>query len=163
MSSGKDIRSPTPANKAKQTEQTPERKRAQEEFLIVMAQFLTDKKISTAKEGFLRVLKIDPTFPQPRFNLGVLTEAEGDREEARKWFDEYLKLDFNSSYAKAAKAKLARLRVASATHAQSNRSAQYGDYLARARRLISAGFLKEAIAEFDQAARWMIADGKPMQ
>lgn len=117
-----------------------------------MAQFITDKKIATAKEGFLRVLKIDPTFPQPRFNLGVLAEAEGKREEARRWFEEYLKLDHTSRYAEVTRAKIARLQAANGTDGQPNKDQQYDDYLARARRLISAGLLKEASAEFDQAA-----------
>lgn len=114
-----------------------------------MALFITDKNISSAREGFQRVLKIDPTYPQPRFNLGVLAEAEDNRDETLKWFTEYLKLDQTSRYAKAARTKLARLQLASGAHKEQG----YDDILARARALTKAGLLKEAIAEFDQAAR----------
>ncbi len=130
-----------------------QRKEAQEEFLITLAQFLEGKNVPAAKAGFLRVIKIDPTYPQPRFNLAVLAESEANKEEAIKWFNEYLSLDSRSSYAKDARARLARLRLTSATGDEERKRQQYNDYIARARRLIKAGFLKEAIAEFDQAAK----------
>ncbi len=130
---------------------TPQRKKAQDDFLSVIERFLFDKNVPVAREGFVRVLQIDPTYPHPRFNLGVLAEAENNRKDAIKWFTEYLKFDQTSRYAIAARSKIARLQLAADPIAA--RRQQYDDYWIRARRLINAGLLREAVAEFAQAVK----------
>ena len=140
-----------PATESAATAITPQRKKAQDEFLSVIERFLSDKNVAIAREGFSRVIQIDPTYPQPRFNLGVLAEAENNRVEAIKWFTEYLEFDRSSRYAVAARAKIARLQLAANPVAAKRQ--QYDDYLIRARRLINAGLLREAVAEFAQAVK----------
>jgi tetratricopeptide (TPR) repeat protein len=138
-----------------QTPAQAQRKKAREVFLLTSAQFLEDKDRSRAREGYLQAIRIDPTYPQPRYNLGVLAEADEDWTEAAKWFTEYLRLDNLSSYATKARAELGRVGRAQEQDSTpgGRRRRQYDEAVYRGRVLLRSGRPKEAVAEASAAAK----------
>jgi tetratricopeptide (TPR) repeat protein len=131
------------------------RKKAQSIFQQALARFFDDKDISRARAGFLESMRTDPSYPLPRFNLGVLAEADENWDEAIRWFQEFVQLDGASDYAKRAQKELARLRQLQ-TLEKSDQGRQrrlYDETIGRAKILLDARFLKEAIAEAASAAK----------
>jgi tetratricopeptide (TPR) repeat protein len=62
-----------------------------------------------ARQAFEKALELNPFSATARFNLSLALEQMNDTDEARKSWEEYLKLDSSSQWAEEAKGKLESL------------------------------------------------------
>lgn len=147
---GKAAPRKAPSKTTPGTPDTSKRREAETEMLIAPVRFAGDRDIVAARKGFLKSIETDPTFPQPRYNLGVMAETENKKGEAIKWFTEYLTFDQKSRYAVAAKLKIARLQLP--PDEKRDKTTKYNILISRANGFMRAGFLKEAVAELYAAS-----------
>jgi tetratricopeptide (TPR) repeat protein len=62
-----------------------------------------------AKEQYEEAIRLDPEYPDPRFNLAMIFEKLGRHGRACEQWRSYLKLDSESRWAEYAKQKLAQI------------------------------------------------------
>jgi Flp pilus assembly protein TadD len=133
--------------------------KARELFMLTSAQFIAAKDRVKAREGYTEAIKLYPPYPQPRYNLAVLAEADENWDEAIKWFTDFLRFDAKSAYAVKARNEIVRLnkiKIQDSTPDGKKRR-QYDEAIVTARGLANMGLSKEAIAEAAQAVK---IDGK---
>lgn len=111
-----------------------------------------DHDAASARRQFNIAVRLDTTFNAPRFNLGVLSEAEGKWDEAIYWFNEFLHHDRTSRFAALARAEVARSKQ---MLAQGGPTAE-DEYLAAlelSKRLLVVSNARGSLAEAQRAAK----------
>jgi tetratricopeptide (TPR) repeat protein len=134
---------------------------AQKVYLQTEAAFILNHDEGKAREGFLRVVRIDPRYAPAWFNLGVLAESDKNWVKAESYFRRYLELAPKGPDAKRAREQMELLPkyAAGTITPEAARSAEYDAAIHRARVFLSAGHFREAIAEAGNAqamdaSRW---------
>lgn len=132
---------------------SPERARASKTMLAAERALFVNKDPTAARAEFMAALQQDSTFAAPRFNLGVLAEAEEQWSDAAKWFAEYLRHDSTSASASKARGELtvSRRRAAESQSPDVKRESDYDRHIELARRLLAAAMFDDARAEAARA------------
>ncbi len=121
--------------------------------------YRSDGDAGAARVGFLEALEIDPTYPSPQFNLGVLAQEQRRWAEAVKWFESFLAVEPRSSRHFAAATKrlqACRAAVEIATTPEGSRVLEYAALIARARNSLRIHNSRKA---FMWAAQAAVVDG----
>ena len=129
-----------------------QRRRAMERMTSAERSLIVERNPGAAREGFISTIALDSSYAAPRFNLGLLAEAEGQWSEAERWFRAYLALDSTSEWANKAKRELQGLsrKRASADDA-TRRAGEYDSHIELGRRLVRSGMHADALREAQQA------------
>ena len=108
----------------------------------------------SALANFRRAIELDPSFPAPRFNLGVLAEAQEDWDGAIEWFQQYLILDADSKWAMRARDEIERARRIKAIDIANSgpQKRRYDAYIELGRRMLTGGKTVDAVIEARRAA-----------
>lgn len=83
---------------------------AQDAFVAGMVAYIEDGDIKLSRNLLEESLAASPNFAAPKYNLGLLAEAEEDWDAAIKWYSTFLKESPQSRYAVRARVKLERLK-----------------------------------------------------
>jgi tetratricopeptide (TPR) repeat protein len=81
-------------------------------YQTALDEYLKDHDATTARERFLKCLRLDPTMPMPHYQLGMLAEKERDWATASQWFQKYLQLDDSSVLARKLAKEITNLQWA---------------------------------------------------
>lgn len=134
--------------------ETDERRKAKLTFRQTLNQLAKDKDRAKASKGFLAAIKEDNTYALPRYNLGVMAEADERWDDAIKWFEEFLKLSDDAKYIRSAKLeleKIKRIKELDKTPAGKSKR-QYDELIAVANLQHKLGLAKESISTAAKAA-----------
>jgi Tfp pilus assembly protein PilF len=105
-----------------------------------LARYRVDHDAAAAREAMLEAVRVDPTYPNPRFDLAVLAEDQEDWGQAIRYYEEFLALVPSSSTAAAtARKRLHRAQRAGEMDgtADGKRLRQYAELLA-----LASGYLQ---------------------
>src|SRR5688572_18770324 len=84
---------------AGQSKVEPRRKRAETVFREAQRVLIQNRNADKASSLFSKAAEIDPTYPAPLFNLGVIAQAKEDWDGAIKWYTKFLSLDSKTKWA----------------------------------------------------------------
>jgi len=129
------------------------REKATAQFKIALLRFQNNGSIDQARGGFMDALKIDPAYPEPHYNLGILAAREEKWDEAVAWLTEYRNLDQTSDL--SVKAQLLIDKYAALAKEDSAPGGKikrkYNEALQSIGAALKANDLKKAIAFADAA------------
>jgi tetratricopeptide (TPR) repeat protein len=131
-----------------------QRSNAQEIFQETLTGLIQDGDRAKARAGFLEAARTDPTYALPRFNLGVLAEADEQWDAAIRSFEEFLSLSSDQEYKNRAGVEIKKLRQSmelDKTPAGRLRR-QYDQLIDRTMVYLDLNLFKEAVATAAQAA-----------
>jgi tetratricopeptide (TPR) repeat protein len=111
-----------------------------------VSEFSADHDTAKAAKGYRRALELDPKCLPAHLGLGVMLEAREDWANARKAFEQVVKIAPSTSLSAAAKLELKRIaRIKNlASTPEGRKQRQYDDLLAQARMFVVAGELETA-------------------
>lgn len=117
--------------------------------------FVRDRSRSKAKEGLLQCIREDPSYAEPRYNLGKLAESEQDWDAAIRWLSECQSLAEGTKLYDDAGQNIQRLKkiLDLCRTPNGTRSVKYEIAIASGRDLISAKQYGEALAALKEAIR----------
>lgn len=121
---------------------TGDRSRAIELHRAALSRFATTKDAGATGRELQAAVAADPSFANPRFDLGVLAEGEGDWAAAARWFEECARLsDPRSEVHQRAEVRARRARAAAELDSTPEGKAirEYADALVQASTSLEAG------------------------
>ena len=135
------------------------RRAAAATFRTALEALAREHDLDAARAGFSEATAQDPTFAPPRYNLALLEADENHFDEAVRLLQEVLDLEKSSALGTKAQHELNFVRQAQALWAtpEGRTKVEYERALARARSLLKAGAVDEALAEASAAIRLDVA------
>jgi tetratricopeptide (TPR) repeat protein len=108
-----------------------------------------------AAAGFHKSADLDPNYQAPRYNLGILAEAQEDWESAAKWFKSVIEIDAASEFGRKSTERLKNVQRSTQLFKseEGRRQIAFEQSLARARALLAADRLVAANTEAEKAAQ----------
>jgi len=64
-----------------------------EAYTTLAALYLIDRRLGDARDEFIQIAEREPTSVAPATMVGIISEAQGDRVTAAKWYDKALQID----------------------------------------------------------------------
>ncbi len=64
-----------------------------EAYTTLAALYLIDRRLGDARDEFIQIAQREPTSVAPATMVGIISEAQGDRATAAKWYDKALQID----------------------------------------------------------------------
>jgi tetratricopeptide (TPR) repeat protein len=68
-----------------------------EAYTTLAALYLIDRRLADARDEFIQIAQREPTSVAPATMVGIISEAQGDRVTAAKWYDKALRIDPRSA------------------------------------------------------------------
>ena len=131
------------------------RDKAREQLQLTTQHYIRDNDAAKARAGLLAAIQLDPTYPQPRYNLAMLAEVEEKWDEAIDWLQKYRTLDGTSKTSSKAQLEIERLTVVRDLDKtpEGKLKRRYNDAIARGQKLAAIGLPKSAVLEADAAVK----------
>lgn len=147
--------SPTSRKKKNLSDDSRARQKAQATFRQTLARFARDRNLTLARQGFLAAAQMDPSYPQPHFNLGVLAESEEKWDEAGKAYADCLRRQPEAELKSKTEQAIERLKKIGelARTPEGKARWRYEQVLLKAQALGQMGLVKEAVAQTAAAAK----------
>jgi serine/threonine protein kinase len=120
-----------------------------------IVQFRRDRDRPELERQLLKALSLNPSYAQPRFDLGILAEGDEDWQAAYEWFRQYRRLEPNSKMSVLAQIELDRIPAIEKLDStpEGKKTRRYDDAVARSKMLFNSGLLKESVAAASGAVK----------